>query len=391
MKKTLKPIFLIFFLLFSVLAFANISCKVTGYLNSSFNNYNVNLFIYRDFNSENLSTTVINGKFSFEISPNSTFEWCTLLLSKDKINYNLEFFASKKDIVIKPANIQNISPNENPFSKCSFEGVFFKEFIEGYRTSKEKELSEAYTLRNKNYKNAGIQEKASIDSIVEQKENELKSYRIGYIKSHPDSYAALYFFQTDISFTSYITVDSLASIYYGFSPDLKETELGKQVDQRIKNRMSVMIGKEAPEIDLVDQDGRPHQLKDIRGRYTLLCFWASTCKPCVKNIPTLNYIDSIYAPSGLKLISVSVDNSWNNWIEAVEKYNMRWLQVLNMADSKASAINVYVLGVPQYYLIDDRGIIVYSNEQTRDTEQHAILKDKLNAIFSRNVVGLSAP
>ena len=41
----------------------------------------------------------------------------------------------------------------------------------------------------------------------------------------------------------------------------------------------------------LDAEGGPASLRDYRGKYVLLNFWALWCAPCVKEMPALNRLD----------------------------------------------------------------------------------------------------
>jgi hypothetical protein len=59
------------------------------------------------------------------------------------------------------------------------------------------------------------------------------------------------------------------------TPDGRAT-LGEQAASqlaRVKNLPSLKVGKEAPEIEGKDLDGKPFKLSDYRGKVVLLDFW----------------------------------------------------------------------------------------------------------------------
>lgn len=384
MKQKGSLYLLFFVLLFPVIALCNENFKLIGYLNENFNGCDVNLYINRDTTFETLNTTVTNGKFFLEFTPKGLYEHCILSLWKDKIFHQFEFFLSGKDIEIKLKDGKTMSLKENPFKNCSYEGVFFTDFIEGYHSPLEVELDSLNRkLDSRAYRHSPKAVQDSINNLAEQKRNELFRYRLKFIKNHASYYPSLTFLKEDILRYSAINADSLASLFSIFPPELQQTDLGEEILERIKKKMSIMIGKEAPEIDVVDLNDSTYKLnfKNMKGNYTLLCFWASWCKPCIKNIFTLKEFDSLYAPSGLKLISVSVDRKKSDWKMSAEKYNMPWLQLLNPFNSKGSAIYTYAYGVPQYYLIDPTAKIIYNNVQLRDSEDCETLKYKLKKIF----------
>lgn len=53
-------------------------------------------------------------------------------------------------------------------------------------------------------------------------------------------------------------------------------------------------------------DGRTLVLKDLRGRPVLVAFWATSCKPCVEELPDLVTLYKELQPKGFELIAVAM-------------------------------------------------------------------------------------
>lgn len=202
--------------------------------------------------------------------------------------------------------------------------------------------------------------------------------KIGFIKNHIDSYYALYTFFSSVLNNFYIDSDSLSAIFFLFSNKLQHTIIGKQTDSIVKRKSVAHLSKQFFDISFKTDSGNLYSISDYRGqKYVLICFWASWCGPCKKNIPFLRKVAQSYESKGLQLISISIDVEEERWKFALNKNPMPWLQTCDlpkyMADQKIRekfAVNV----IPQYFLLDKSGKIIYNNFQSKDNDNYAELQ-----------------
>jgi thiol-disulfide isomerase/thioredoxin len=74
-------------------------------------------------------------------------------------------------------------------------------------------------------------------------------------------------------------------------------------------RINKLTGRVAPLFTSKSIEGDLIKLKDLRGKYILLNFWAPWCKPCVEEMPILNRIYQAYNAENIKLIiSIALSN-----------------------------------------------------------------------------------
>jgi thiol-disulfide isomerase/thioredoxin len=58
---------------------------------------------------------------------------------------------------------------------------------------------------------------------------------------------------------------------------------------------------------LIDVQGYQKLLQEYKGKPVLINFWATWCEPCRDEYPLLNELAKQYAPQGLKVVGVSLD------------------------------------------------------------------------------------
>jgi thiol-disulfide isomerase/thioredoxin len=145
-------------------------------------------------------------------------------------------------------------------------------------------------------------------------------------------------------------------------------------------------GERAPELEgtvngqtvqLLDLDGNPIRLADLRGKVIWLNFWASWCPPCQEETPVLRELHAELAPHGLELIAVSVQEST---IDDVRRYAETYALDYTIGFDATSAIfkTYRAFGLPTQLFIDGDGVIrhVVLGPVTRDSAR-AILRPML--------------
>jgi len=126
------------------------------------------------------------------------------------------------------------------------------------------------------------------------------------------------------------------------------------------------VGDRAPELEVVGPDGAPVplldlegnviRLADLRGRPVWINFWASWCPPCQAETPTIRDTAAAYAPQGLEVIGISVQEATEDDVRAyAEKYDLGYTVAADLAGDVFRRYRVF--GLPTQYFLDEDGII----------------------------------
>lgn len=122
----------------------------------------------------------------------------------------------------------------------------------------------------------------------------------------------------------------------------------------------------APDFSLPDVAGTKKGLKDFRGRYVLLNFWATWCAPCIREMPSLQKLEDRLRDQSLSVVAVSVDAPGDK--SKVERF-MRDLDLsfTVLLDSTFAVQNIYGANeLPSTFLIDPNGEIIAAAKGERD-------------------------
>lgn len=112
-------------------------------------------------------------------------------------------------------------------------------------------------------------------------------------------------------------------------------------------------------IDLPDVNGDSIALASLKGKVVLLDFWASWCMPCRASNKKLVKLYEKYKSHGFEIYSVSVDDDKKDWVKAIAKDKITWLQVNDPRSWGAqSAVNWNISVIPSTFLINKDGDVV---------------------------------
>ncbi|MCH2225624.1 MAG: AhpC/TSA family protein [Crocinitomicaceae bacterium] len=136
---------------------------------------------------------------------------------------------------------------------------------------------------------------------------------------------------------------------------------------------------EAPEINLENPDGQQIALSSLRGKYVLIDFWASWCRPCRQENPSVVRLYNKYKDQGFTVYSVSLDRNKEAWKTAIERDGLIWPNhVSDLLEWKTPMLQLYGFSsIPHTVLIDKEGIIIGTKLRGTSLEQ------KLEEIFSK--------
>lgn len=117
------------------------------------------------------------------------------------------------------------------------------------------------------------------------------------------------------------------------------------------------VGKQAPDFVLTDLNDKPQRLSDFRGKVVFLNFWATWCKPCREEMPSMEVLHKNFEKDGLVILAVSIDRvtTTKDIPPFIKGMNLTFPVLI---DSWGKTDKPYKrMGVPETFIIDRDGVI----------------------------------
>lgn len=126
------------------------------------------------------------------------------------------------------------------------------------------------------------------------------------------------------------------------------------------------IGETAPDFAIQAPDGKIVRLSDYKGKYVVLDFWASWCRDCRADIPTIKAASEKYGKKGVVFIGISFDEDKETWTKTIEKYELNYVHASELKKWKTTDVSPkYKLDwIPTMYVIDPKGKVVLATVES---------------------------
>lgn len=124
------------------------------------------------------------------------------------------------------------------------------------------------------------------------------------------------------------------------------------------------------EIALPTVNGDTLKLSSLKGKVLLLDFWASWCGPCRVSNRQLVKLYSRYKDKGFEILGVSFDENKKDWIKAIGRDRIKWLQINDAGgwDAK-TAIDWNISQIPTSFLVGKDGKIIAMDLEKDELEK----------------------
>ena len=133
---------------------------------------------------------------------------------------------------------------------------------------------------------------------------------------------------------------------FGLPSELRRVkELSPWDEARIKKQL---VGKSAPDLQVLDIQGKTISLADLRGKTVLLDFWTTWCPPCQADAPSIEKLNEKYGNKNLAVIGISVSEDREIVESYLKKHPHNYPVVLSSENQLPRPYQIGVFPIPDH-------------------------------------------
>jgi peroxiredoxin len=122
----------------------------------------------------------------------------------------------------------------------------------------------------------------------------------------------------------------------------------------------VLIGRQAPSINMKDSTGKYIPLYDLKAKYTVVVFWDHGCGHCKKAMPILSeQYKTKLKDMGVEVYAIETENQPEEWKKFIREHEFNWINVHETDDYyRAFAKQSYnINSTPMIFVLDEQKVI----------------------------------
>jgi len=271
-------------------------------------------------------------------------------------------------ILLEPGNIEVVVYKDSIY-KSTVEGSFNNAVFNDYKKEYKAQMDDLNSVRKAIV--ASQNDSTLTKSLKKQMDSlriEFKKFVFQFIKANTDADFSLLLLNSVVDQKGF-NLNLASEAYDQINNSIKIKTINNQIiSNQIKTKIKlaeksqlVAIGQIAPNFSAPNPEGEFVELNKIKGKVTIIDFWASWCKPCRIENPNLVKLYNKYHIKGLEIISVSLDRESQKdfWLKAIEKDQLSWYNISNLKFWQEPIAKLYgVNSIPATFIIDKNGILI---------------------------------
>ena len=193
-------------------------------------------------------------------------------------------------------------------------------------------------------------------------QEQLSTYETDFVTNNTDSYISALILERFLNQKT-MPKNEVKELFANYSERIRSSKSGLNISNVINAPVNpTAIGEIAPLFEGPTPTGERIALESLRGKVTIIDFWASWCRPCRIENPNLVRLYNRMHDKGLEIIGVSLDRNKASWERAIADDGLTWNHVSNLQYWSDPIAQLYsVRAIPAAFVLDREGRIVAKN------------------------------
>lgn len=232
-----------------------------------------------------------------------------------------------------------------------------------------RQLSNLY-IANPDYENLKEKWNQEYTALIEEQ----SKFSTNFVLNNPFSMASVFALYQKYKDQSFVirdlqTMRTAASALNAIYPNSNLVKaLYEQTLQYLRDQKAAQMkqfieqeGVNSPDIVLPNPNGKEIALSSLLGKVVLVHFWAAEDQGSRLLNSLLSDAYKKYKPKGLEIFQVNVGTNRSEWLDAIDKDNLNWINVGDLEGSTKARLSYNIQNIPYNYLLDKEGKIVAKN------------------------------
>lgn len=300
------------------------------------------------------STIVRKGRFNFSSQVNEID--VNFITIKDKTS-NIPFILESGRIDMRVYN--------DSLDASQVEGTRSNDDLNSYRSKTKSIVSSLNKIANEIQIANSLGDNLLVEDLQNQyreKQTDLVNFELDLAKNNKGSYLSVLMLEKLINEKT-IDIKSAKELTASYNPEILNSRVGKILVEKVNAPTNpTSIGEIAPNFEGPSPAGEVLNLSDLKGKVTIIEFWASWCRPCRVENPNLVRLYKEMHPKGLEIVGVSLDRTKASWLRAIDDDGLIWNHVSNLKFWQDPIAKLYnIRAIPASFIIDQEGRIIDKN------------------------------